>query len=68
MPKRDFNQTAFDTVRIATGEVAKPIESVKAASGRKGGLKGGAARSKALPATKRSEIAKKAASARWKGR
>ena len=35
------------------------------ALGRLGGLKGGAARAKALSAKKRSEIAKKAAAKRW---
>lgn len=34
--------------------------------GRKGGLKGGKARAEKLSAEKRSEIAKKAAEARWK--
>ena len=33
--------------------------------GRKGGKKGGAARAKVLSAKRRSEIAKKAAKARW---
>jgi hypothetical protein len=36
------------------------------ALGRKGGLKGGAARAKALSAKRRKEIAKKAAKSRWK--
>lgn len=34
--------------------------------GRKGGLKGGKARAKKLTAKERSDIAKKAAEARWK--
>ncbi|WP_211145771.1 hypothetical protein [Mycobacterium interjectum] len=37
------------------------------ALGRKGGLKGGRARADRLTAGQRSEIAKKAAAARWKG-
>ena len=37
------------------------------ALGRLGGLKGGKARAKALSSKKRSEIAKKAAMARWNG-
>jgi len=41
------------------------IKSGAAALGRKGGLKGGPARAAALTAKKRSEIAKKAAKARW---
>jgi len=36
------------------------------ALGRRGGLKGGAARAKSLSAKERSAIAKKAAKARWK--
>jgi len=36
------------------------------ALGRLGGLKGGAARAKKLSSKRRSEIAKKAAAARWK--
>lgn len=40
----------------------------RVASGRLGGLKGGAARAKALSKKKRSEIAKLAAAARWKKR
>ena len=68
MPKKDINQTAFDVVRRATGELPEPVESAKAKAGRKGGLKGGASRAEALTAEQRSEIAKKAAAARWKRR
>jgi hypothetical protein len=39
----------------------------KVASGLKGGSKGGHARAKTLTAKKRSQIAKKAAKARWGG-
>lgn len=38
----------------------------KQAAGRKGGKKGGIARAQALSAKKRTEIAKKAAHARWR--
>lgn len=57
--------------QLATGE----LDDIKTddgkdpaavALGRKGGLKGGKARAKKLSAKERSEIAKKAASARWK--
>jgi hypothetical protein len=65
MPRKDINQIAFDVVQKATGEIEMLAESVKSTSGRKGGLKGGNARAQALPAKKRSEIAKKAAIARW---
>lgn len=68
MPKKDINQTAFDVVRRATGELPEPVESAKAKAGRKGGLKGGASRATALTPEQRSEIAKKAAKARWSGR
>lgn len=72
-PKRptDINQRAKSIVDIATGEVSETpeqIDELKAAAaalGRKGGLKGGKARAKALSAKRRSEIAKKAAKARW---
>lgn len=78
MPKRsskgrlDLNQLAKSIVDQATGEVPKeePQEPEKnpaaVALGRLGGLKGGAARAKKLTAKERSEIAKKAAAARWK--
>ncbi|HLX30745.1 MAG TPA: histone H1 [Casimicrobiaceae bacterium] len=68
MPKKDINQTAFDVVRRATGEVVDPPESAKAKAGRKGGQKGGASRADALTPEQRSEIAKKAAAARWRSK
>jgi hypothetical protein len=68
MPRKDFTQVAFDVVQQATGEAVKPEESAKAKAGRKGGRKGGASRATALTAEQRSEIAKKAAGARWKKR
>ena len=56
----------------ATGEAA-PVEDddegknpAAVALGRLGGLKGGRARAEKLTAEQRSEIAKKAAAARWK--
>ncbi|HEV8505059.1 MAG TPA: hypothetical protein VGQ53_06655 [Chitinophagaceae bacterium] len=72
---RDTNQIAKRIVDIATNEEEKvsnekstseEIKAAAAALGRLGGLKGGKARAKKLSANKRSEIAKKAASARWK--
>ena len=45
----------------------QPGENKEAAElGRKGGLKGGAARSKSLTTAQRSQIAKKAAEKRWR--
>jgi len=71
---RDPNQLGKLIVAMSLGEVedAPPPatdtgkDPAAVALGRKGGLKGGAARAKALSAKKRSEIAKKAAKARWK--
>lgn len=69
-PRKDFTQIAFDVVSRATGEApaAPEVDPKKKAaieSGRKGGQKGGASRAKKLTAQERSEIAKKAAAARW---
>lgn len=66
MPKKDLNQIAFDVVRRATGETEVLPESVKATSGRKGGLQGGARRAAVLTPEERRQIAKKAAQARWR--
>ena len=64
----DINALARAIVDDATGE-AKPEDAGKnpaaVALGRLGGLKGGKARAKALTKERRSEIAKKAAAARW---
>ena len=68
---RDSNQLAHMIAQLATGE----LDDVKTddgkdpaavALGRKGGLKGGKARALSLSAKARSEIAAKAAKARWK--
>lgn len=66
-PRKDFTQIAFGVVQQATGEVEpmKPLAGKKADSS-KGGLKGGKARSDALTPEQRSEIARKAAEARWR--
>ncbi len=61
----DMNRLAFELVREATGEAPEPEESDAAKRGRLGGLKGGTARAKTLSKKRRSEIAKKAAKARW---
>lgn len=65
--RRDFTQVAFAIVQQATGEVEPtPKLTGKKADSSKGGLKGGKARAEALTPEERSEIAKKAAKARWK--
>lgn len=67
---RDINQLAKLVVDIATGEakeLATPEKNPAAvALGRLGGRKGGRARANALSPTARSDIARKAAAARWK--
>ena len=68
----DINQRAKSIVDIATGEVEDNLKEkdliklAASAMGRKGGLKGGKARAKVLTKEQRSEIAKKAAAARWR--
>ena len=67
---RDTNQLAKFIVDMASGDIEAPkIDEGKNAAavslGRLGGLKGGKARADALSPKKRSEIAKKAARARW---
>lgn len=74
MPKRsskrptDLNKLAASIVEDTVDET-KPEDTGKdpaaVALGRKGGLKGGKARAAKLSAEERSEIAKKAAKARW---
>lgn len=75
---RDPNQRAFQIIQEATGQAPKtepdyrkpttvdPTKNPNAvALGRLGGLKGGIARAAALSPKKRSQIAAKAAKARW---
>jgi hypothetical protein len=59
----DLNQMAYRVVQHATEPQREP--SSAQASGRKGGLKGGKARAEKLSPEERSEIARKAARARW---
>jgi hypothetical protein len=78
MPERsrkrptDVNELAKQLVEEATGEtpVASSVDGKDPAAvalGRKGGLKGGKARAASMTPEQRSEAAKKAAAARWKG-
>jgi hypothetical protein len=54
-------------VRIATGEEEEQTPALQGKEyARKGGLKGGKARAKALSPKQRAEIARLAAEARWK--
>jgi hypothetical protein len=71
---RDVNQLAHGIVEEAVGEhppVAAPATGKEkdpeaVARGRKGGLKGGAARAATLTPEERSASARKAARARWR--
>ena len=60
----DTNKRAKNVVDLATGNEDE-TKSAAQILGRQGGLKGGKARAKALSSKRRSEIAKKAAQARW---
>ena len=65
----DLNRRAYQIVQESIGEAPDPNEGKNPAAvelGRLGGLKGGRARAKKLTAEQRSEIARKAAKARWK--
>jgi hypothetical protein len=71
-PPTDLNELAASILEAATGSApskkstALPAKNPAAvALGRLGGLKGGNARAAKLSKTKMSEIAKKAAEARW---
>lgn len=81
MPKRsskrkkkrpaDVNRLAASIVEDATRDESEPEPDggknpAAVALGRLGGLKGGKARAKKLSKKRRSEIAKKAAEARWR--
>jgi hypothetical protein len=66
----DVNQRAVLIAKIATGEIEdtadlKGKNPAAVALGKLGGAKGGKARANSLSPKKRSEIAKKAAKARW---
>jgi hypothetical protein len=71
---RDFNSRAFQSVALLTGtaepsppeEPVDPLRAAAAELGRRGGLKGGKARAAKLTPEERSEIARKAAAARWR--
>lgn len=73
-PAKDVNVTAFEILKAATGEPTEEPAQKKdqpeknpaaVALGRLGGLKGGKARAGKLSPRKRTEIARKAAAARW---
>ncbi len=61
--EHDFSVTAFRVVQEATGRVKGGFDAK--ALGRLGGLKGGKAKAARLTPARRTEIARKAAKARW---
>jgi len=61
----DLNRLAAAIVGDATDETPTEPETGQVRAGRSGGLKGGKARAKRLSPERRSEIARKAAKARW---
>ncbi len=72
---RDTNQLAHKVLQMAIGEDVEPEkppddgkDPAAVALGRKGGLIGGKARWEGVSKRKRSEIARKAAKARWRTR
>ena len=66
----DVIGNAVHVMRIATGEIEEKVAAPDPAKEymRRGGLKGGQARAAKLSKRRRSEIASKAAKARWKSR
>lgn len=62
---RDANQLAKFIADVATGEASEEDMPEKAEGQQRGGQKGGKSRAKKLSPEERSEIAKKAAKARW---
>jgi len=69
---RDSNQRAHAVAQLLTGEARLPVEPERSALsiyfaqiGQVGGLKGGKARDKALSGKRKTQIARKAAQARW---
>ncbi|MCH7752992.1 MAG: hypothetical protein IH898_12685 [Planctomycetes bacterium] len=66
LARKVFDSVVPDAEDKPTEEQEPEKNPAAVALGRLGGLKGGKARAKKLTAKKRSEIAKKAAAARWK--
>ena len=63
----DVIGNAVHVMRVATGEIEEATPKEGKEYARKGGLKGGKARAVKLAPERRTEIAQKAAKARWGG-
>lgn len=68
MPKKDLNQLAAFIVDQATNEIPRPQETIRPKGKAIGGKKGGLARKEALTAAQRADIARTAATARWRSK
>jgi hypothetical protein len=66
MPRKDFNQVAFDIVQRAIGEAPPLVREKAESASAKHGRKGGKRRATKLSKKRRVDIATKAAKARWK--
>jgi len=64
----DVIGNAVRVMQIATGEIEETLRDPALEHSRQGGLKGGKARAAKLSKKRRSEIARKAAKARWSER
>jgi hypothetical protein len=64
-PNKDANEVAADIIAQITSQQPKGKNPAAVYLGRLGGLKGGKARARKLSKERRSEIARKAATARW---
>lgn len=64
--KRVSNMAAGNPITEDVSPIAQEKNPAAVALGRLGGLKGGKARAEKLSASRRAEIAKQAAQARWK--
>jgi hypothetical protein len=62
----DVIGAAIMVAKIATGEIEETTPTKKEVRAKKAGSKGGPARARTLTPEQRSEIARAAASARWK--
>jgi hypothetical protein len=60
-----FHEPVTYDSRMANKSLPRDLRKYLAKLGRKGGLKGGPARAKAMTAEQRSESARKAVTARW---
>ena len=71
MKRKDANEIAFETLQKVIGAIPNDNgerQTEAANLGRNGGVKGGKARADSLSPTERAEIARKAATARWKAK